>query len=159
MGVLATIEGPPRARGTSVRWILAALALLLASTSEAMVVHCPSGVAVIADTPETSDCAGLCHRWEMRRVEGESALQAFCSETIPSEEEQREAGERSFGVVVGLMLIVGSLATYFLPTFVASRRRHHNANAIFLLNLLLGWTGIGWIAAMIWAVTAVRDED
>lgn len=133
-------------------------ALVIAASAEAVIVHCPSGVAVIADSPEKSDCANLCQRWEMRRVEGESALQAFCAETILTEEEQREAGERSFGVVMGLMLIVGSLATYFLPTFVASRRRHHNANAIFLLNLLLGWTGIGWIAALIWAATAVRDE-
>ena len=42
---------------------------------------------------------------------------------------------------------------YFLPTIVAAIRRHHQENAIFLLNLLLGWTLIGWVAAIIWAAT------
>jgi len=45
------------------------------------------------------------------------------------------------------------LAAYFLPTIVAVARGHHNAFAIFLLNLLLGWTGLGWIFALVWAVT------
>ena len=40
---------------------------------------------------------------------------------------------------------------YFLPTLIGLRKR--NAPAIFMLNLLLGWTGIGWIVALIWAVT------
>ncbi len=41
---------------------------------------------------------------------------------------------------------------YFLPTIVASVRRSHHGMLIFLLNLFAGWTVIGWIAAMIWAV-------
>jgi T4 superinfection immunity protein len=45
------------------------------------------------------------------------------------------------------------LAVYFLPTIVALARGHHNAFAIFLLNLLLGWTGLAWIFALVWAVT------
>jgi hypothetical protein len=45
------------------------------------------------------------------------------------------------------------LALYFLPTIVAAFG-HHNAVAIFLLNALLGWTIIGWIAALIWSCTA-----
>ena len=40
---------------------------------------------------------------------------------------------------------------YFIPAFVAKGKR--NAGAIFLLNLLAGWTVIGWVAALIWAVT------
>ncbi|TGY87446.1 superinfection immunity protein [Marinicauda algicola] len=43
---------------------------------------------------------------------------------------------------------------HFLPTFIALLRGHHNAFAIFLTNLLLGWTVIGWIIALIWSVTA-----
>ena len=45
------------------------------------------------------------------------------------------------------------LAVYFLPTIVAVARGHHNAFAIFLLNLLLGWTGLAWILALVWAAT------
>ena len=47
------------------------------------------------------------------------------------------------------------LAVYFLPTIIALARSHHNAVAILLLNLFLGWTGIGWILALVWSVTTV----
>lgn len=48
------------------------------------------------------------------------------------------------------------LALYFVPTFIAMGRSHHQVAAIFMLNLLLGWTVLGWIGAMIWACTAIR---
>jgi hypothetical protein len=43
---------------------------------------------------------------------------------------------------------------YFAPTLVAMARGHHNAFAIFLTNLLLGWSVIGWVIALIWSFTA-----
>jgi hypothetical protein len=43
---------------------------------------------------------------------------------------------------------------YFMPTVIALARGHHNGFAIFLTNLLLGWTLIGWVIALIWSVTA-----
>ncbi len=51
------------------------------------------------------------------------------------------------------VLIFAALA-YFLPTIIALARGHHNGFAIFLTNLLLGWTLIGWIIALIWSTTA-----
>ena len=45
---------------------------------------------------------------------------------------------------------------YILPAIVAFRRRHHNRAAILALNLLLGWTGLGWIAALVWSLTETR---
>ena len=45
---------------------------------------------------------------------------------------------------------------YFLPAIIALARGHHDGFAIFLTNLLLGWTVLGWIIALIWSVTAVR---
>ena len=57
---------------------------------------------------------------------------------------------------VKALFIVGiTIGGYFLPSILAGARGHHNVLAIFLLNLLLGWTGLGWIAALIWAATAV----
>lgn len=40
---------------------------------------------------------------------------------------------------------------YFLPTIVASHRGH-NVTGILILNLLLGWTIVGWWAILIWAL-------
>jgi hypothetical protein len=41
---------------------------------------------------------------------------------------------------------------YFLPSIVALARSKRDITAILLLNLLLGWTVIGWVVALIWAV-------
>ena len=40
---------------------------------------------------------------------------------------------------------------YFQPTIVASNRGH-NVAGILLLNFFLGWTVIGWILMMLWAL-------
>jgi hypothetical protein len=59
-----------------------------------------------------------------------------------------------------LVLIFLSLGggIYFLPTIIAAARHHHNALAIFLLNLLLGWTVLGWVGSLVWSVTAVTPR-
>ena len=46
------------------------------------------------------------------------------------------------------------LVLYFGPAIVAAIRKHHQQNAIFIPNFLLGWTVLGWIVALIWATTA-----
>ena len=42
-------------------------------------------------------------------------------------------------------------ALYFLPTIVASHRRRP-VGGILILNLLFGWTGIGWFALLLYAM-------
>jgi hypothetical protein len=65
-------------------------------------------------------------------------------------------------VFIVTLAIVAVVLVYFLPAMVAISRNHLNAMAIFLANLLLGWTGLGWIFAFIWAFTnnplAVADK-
>ena len=41
---------------------------------------------------------------------------------------------------------------YFLPSIIA--RNKVDFTAILLFNFFLGWTGIGWLAAMVWAIVA-----
>lgn len=55
-------------------------------------------------------------------------------------------------------IIVFALAAFFylLPAINASSRRHHNSGAIWMLTLITGWTGWGWLVALIWSCTAVR---
>jgi hypothetical protein len=45
------------------------------------------------------------------------------------------------------------VALYFLPTFIAAHRGHP-VGGIFLLNLLFGWTVIGWFAMVLFALVA-----
>lgn len=52
-----------------------------------------------------------------------------------------------------LLLIVIYAAVMFVPTYVAFYRRHEHRLAIGVVNFLLGWTGIGWAATMLWALT------
>jgi hypothetical protein len=40
---------------------------------------------------------------------------------------------------------------YFLPTIIAANRGH-TVTGILLLNLFFGWTCIGWIALLLWAL-------
>jgi hypothetical protein len=53
-----------------------------------------------------------------------------------------------------LVLIFVFLLFYFLPTIVASSRKRHNTGAIFVLNLFLGWSLIGWVVSLVWAVSS-----
>jgi Superinfection immunity protein len=41
---------------------------------------------------------------------------------------------------------------YFLPAIVAFARSKRDSGAILVLNLLLGWTAIGWVIALVWAL-------
>jgi T4 superinfection immunity protein len=60
----------------------------------------------------------------------------------------------------GVVLLYGfSLAVYFMPAVVAVWREHHNTRAIIVLNVLLGWTVLGWVFALVWACTQVYRHD
>jgi len=51
-----------------------------------------------------------------------------------------------FGFGFGVPLLL-----YFLPSLIALARSKRDLLAIFLLNLFLGWSVIGWIVALVWA--------
>ncbi|MGA8206537.1 MAG: superinfection immunity protein [Candidatus Dormiibacterota bacterium] len=48
--------------------------------------------------------------------------------------------------IIPLLLLAGT-AAYFIPTFIAFDR-HHRRAAVLAVNLLLGWTLIGWSVAL-----------
>src|SRR5579864_278604 len=49
-----------------------------------------------------------------------------------------------------------SLFLYFLPSYLA--RNNANFTAILTLNILAGWTFIGWIIALVWALSSGRQQ-
>lgn len=62
-------------------------------------------------------------------------------------------------IIVVIIVVAVALVLHFLPFIVALLRHHQDTAAIFILNLLLGWTFIGWIIALVWSFTAVRRRE
>ena len=55
-------------------------------------------------------------------------------------------------MITSIIIITITALFYFLPSFVAASRKNERAGQIFILNLFLGWTLIGWVIALVWAV-------
>jgi hypothetical protein len=60
------------------------------------------------------------------------------------------SGPPTWTVIIAITL---TLYAYLLPTLIANFRGHRNVFAIAALNLLLGWSLIGWVVALVWALT------
>ena len=58
----------------------------------------------------------------------------------------------------GLMFLIAIPTIYFLPSLIAWVRYHHAHTAVFVLNLFLGWTFLGWVGALVWAVMPVQER-
>ena len=53
-----------------------------------------------------------------------------------------------------MLFLIFSVLLYFLPTLMA--RDKPDVLGVFLVNLLLGWTVIGWFVALVWACAGER---
>lgn len=60
---------------------------------------------------------------------------------------------KTIRIVIGALLC---LTIYMLPAGIGIIRARSNAVSIFVLNLFLGWTLIGWVISLVWAVA---DDD
>jgi hypothetical protein len=49
------------------------------------------------------------------------------------------------------MGLVAAVSGYMAPSMIADVRERSDALAISLVNIFLGWTVVGWIAALMWA--------
>ena len=54
-------------------------------------------------------------------------------------------------VIVHAVYATAFVTLYFTPSFIAFYRAKPSRFSIAFLNLLTGWTVIGWLAAFIWA--------
>jgi hypothetical protein len=55
-------------------------------------------------------------------------------------------------------MVPAMLGFYFLPTIIGVVRKHPQIAPIVLINLLLGWTIIGWIGALVRSVASFKRE-
>jgi hypothetical protein len=54
--------------------------------------------------------------------------------------------------------LLSSLIIYFFP-FILSLFTGHRIGAVFAMNLLLGWTLVGWFWALFWALSTAEKRD
>jgi hypothetical protein len=54
-------------------------------------------------------------------------------------------------LMIGLLVV-----TYLLPTFIAGFRNHPNGWAVLWVNVFFGWTIVGWVVALLWAVAPIE---
>ena len=57
-------------------------------------------------------------------------------------------------ILLGLIAIL-----YLLPTLIAFGREHPSRQNVAILNIILGWTLIGWIAVFLWALLAKVESE
>jgi hypothetical protein len=62
-----------------------------------------------------------------------------------------DASVAAGGISILMVLMILGALMYFVPALVGIR--HKQAGAIFVLNLFLGWTFVGWVVALVWACT------
>jgi hypothetical protein len=55
-----------------------------------------------------------------------------------------------WAVALGVCLVF--VAMYFVPALVAVLQHHPHGIGIFLVNLVFGWTVIGWLGCLAWAL-------
>jgi MFS family permease len=54
--------------------------------------------------------------------------------------------------LVQALIAVVAMVVYFTPSIVADRRGRRNVLLLALMNALLGWTIVGWLSALYWAL-------
>ena len=62
---------------------------------------------------------------------------------------------RPVSAVVAVVVAIVS-AGYMLPWAIAAVRGNRNAWAVFWVNLLLGWTVVGWVVALVMSIKEHR---
>ena len=61
-------------------------------------------------------------------------------------------------ITISVAVIIGVLLA-FIPTIIANSRKCVNRTAIFLINLFLLFSGIGWLVALIWAIAGETEAE
>jgi hypothetical protein len=63
---------------------------------------------------------------------------------------QKPAGPGSAHMLIAILCAIFTLG-YMLPWAISASRGMPNAGAVGVLNLLLGWTLVGWVVALVMA--------
>jgi len=68
------------------------------------------------------------------------------------------AADATAGAMLGITMLAVFFAMYMGPTFIALLRRHPQTGPIAAVNILLGWTVLGWIGAFVWSLMSPQAQ-
>ncbi len=63
------------------------------------------------------------------------------------------------GIILGIIFLVVAVPIYFFPAMIAWFRQHQSLAAVIMLNALLGWTVVGWIVILLWALSGPGEAE
>ncbi len=66
-------------------------------------------------------------------------------------------GSGAVALLGGLLVLLFLGALYLTPTLIALIRKHHQIGAVAAINILLGWTFLGWVVALAMSLSAKRS--
>ncbi|HWD59013.1 MAG TPA: superinfection immunity protein [Stellaceae bacterium] len=62
------------------------------------------------------------------------------------------------GSTTTILMLLVIVLIYMLPTLIAFGREHPRREDVAVINILLGWTLIGWVACFLWASLAHVED-
>ena len=60
--------------------------------------------------------------------------------------------------IAGFLVSIVACSIYLLPSIIAHYRKPDNWLGVFTLNILLGWSFIGWVGALVWACSGKSER-
>jgi hypothetical protein len=87
---------------------------------------------------------------------GRDARLAVPSKTSPAPRKDALMIVSLLTVTVVCLVLAGSAALYLLPLLIGCARRAPDIGAVAAINILLGWTVLGWAAALAMALRSGR---
>ena len=77
--------------------------------------------------------------------------------TAQSKDKSSAFAGKDLYVILWILAGIAGLFIYFLPLFVAMARGCKSTLGIFVVDLFLGWSLIGWVVALAWAVSGEKQ--
>ena len=71
----------------------------------------------------------------------------------------RQIAKVFFAVLVAALLLIAYVFACWFPCEMLRRDRGRFPAGVFVLNLLLGWSGLSWIAFLAFSLTCLRSVD
>jgi len=60
-------------------------------------------------------------------------------------------------VFIGMILVFCFIVFYFIPGLIAACRDCKSKSWILMINLFFGWSGLAWVACLIWAICGEKE--